>query len=334
VTLSRTHILAILTLYAIILGLRILVEVVGPLGPITGQLLTLLAFYIALGQAFNIFLGMTGYVDFGYVAFMALGMYGMASGVVRAYEAGLPGYYGIVFGLIQTITLTSLLALIVGGIALRLRGAYFAIATISVNEGLRYLVEGLDIWEGSRGLIVSGPLIRLFGSEGFSLLATIISDIMVFSVALLALVISIVFLNTRIGYALKAIREDEDAARVMGVNTTMYKVLAFTTSGILGGLLGAAWSFKVASIYPPDAFNILYTIEAIILVMLGGAGTLAGPIVSGILYGSLKYFLAGVLPGFQLLVFAPILVAVIVVAPEGIVGALRAYIPVTRRFIA
>lgn len=333
-TLSRAHTLIPITLYAILLGLRLLIEITGPLGPITGQLLTLLAFYIALGQAFNIFLGMTGYVDFGYVAFIALGMYGMASGVVRAYEAGLPGYYGIAFGFIQTVAFTALLALAVGGIALRLRGAYFAIATISVNEGLRYLVEGLDLWGGSRGLIVSGPLIELFGSEGFSLLATIISDILVFGVALLALVVTAILLNTRIGYALKAIREDEDAAKIMGVNTTMYKILAFATSGILGGLLGAAWSFKIASIYPSDAFNILYTIEAIVLVMLGGAGTLAGPIVSGILYGALKYFLAGVLPGFQLLIFAPILITVIIAAPEGIVGALRTYLPTIRRFIA
>ena len=332
--LTRTHIMVILALYAIILALRIIVEFTGSLGPITGQLLTLLAFYIALGQAFNIFLGMTGYVDFGYVAFMALGMYGMASGIVRAYEAGLPGYYGVLLGLVQTIVFTVILALIVGGIALRLRGAYFAIATISVNEGLRYLVEGLDIWGGSKGLIVSGPLISLFGNRGYSLIATVASDIAVFLVALLALLITIIFLNTRIGYALRAIREDEDAARVMGVNTTMYKVLAFATSGVLGGLLGAAWSFKVAAIYPPDAFNIMYTVEAVILVMLGGAGTLTGPIVAGILYGSLKYALAGIIPGLQLLVFAPLLVAFIVLAPEGIIGGLRSYIPVTRRFLA
>lgn len=79
--------------------------------------------------------------------------------------------------------------------------------------------------------------------------------------------------------------------------------------------------FKIASIYPSDAFNILYTIEAIVLVMLGGAGTLAGPIVSSILYGALKYFLAGVLPGFQLLIFAPILITVIIAAPEGYSGS-------------
>jgi len=331
---SRIHILVVMALYAIILSLRILVELAGPIGPITGQLLTLLAFYIALGQAFNIFLGMTGYVDFGYVAFMALGMYGMASGIVRAYEAGLPGYYGLLLGLIQTLAFTTLLALIVGGIALRLRGAYFAIATISVNEGLRYLVEGLNIWRGSEGLIVSGPLIGVFGHKGYSIIATIASDLAVFSVALLALLATIVFLYTRVGYALRAIREDEDAARIMGVNTTMYKILAFTTSGVLGGLLGAAWSFKVAAIYPPDAFNILYTVEAIILVMLGGAGTLVGPIISGVLYGSLKYFLAGVMPGLQLLIFAPLLVALIVAAPEGIVGALRTYIPPMRRILA
>ncbi|MEM4558874.1 MAG: branched-chain amino acid ABC transporter permease [Acidilobaceae archaeon] len=328
------HLAVILVAYLIILSLRVITEVVGPIGPITAQLLTLIAFYVALGQAFNIFLGMTGYVDFGYVAFMALGMYGMATGIHRAMDAGFPGYIGLTLGLFQAIVFSIILALIVGGIALRLRGAYFAIATISVNEGLRYLIEGLDIWEGSRGLPLSGPLISVFGHEGFSILATVISDLGVFMVALLALIITYVFLGSRIGYALRAIREDEDTARIMGVDTTRYKIIAFSTSGVLGGLIGAMWSFKAATIYPPDAFNILYTVEAIVIVMLGGAGTLLGPLVSGTIYASSKYFLAGILPGFQLLIFAPLVLAIIILAPEGIVGALRYYIPPTRRFIA
>jgi len=125
--------------------------------PQYGQLVTLIIFYTALGQAFNIFLGMTGYVDFGYVAFLALGMYGGALAVKYAAEAGLPPALALALGPLIAVSLASMVALAVGGVALRLRGAYFAIATVGVNEGLRYLIEGAKIWvlRSGEGLRVS-----------------------------------------------------------------------------------------------------------------------------------------------------------------------------------
>ncbi|MDM7275524.1 MAG: branched-chain amino acid ABC transporter permease [Thermoprotei archaeon] len=328
----RAFLLTVFTLL-ILVALRFITEA-EPIGFITPQFVTFVMFYVALGLAFNIFIGMTGYVDFGYVAFMALGSYAMASAINRASSLSLPGYGAIILGLVETIVLTFILALIVGGIALRLRGAYFAIATISVNEGLRFLVDGLDIWGGSAGIYVSGPLIRLVGHEAYSFIALIVSDLLLYATAFIALIITFVYLNSRIGYALKAIREDEDAAKVMGVNTTFYKVLAFSTSGILGGLIGASWALKLAAVYPPEAFNIFYTVEAIVIVMLGGAGTFLGPIVGGAVYGGLKYVLSGYIPGYQLLIFAPILIAIIVMVPQGVIGFLRERSERLREFIA
>lgn len=326
-----------LILTAFVLLLFVILRFVSerePIGFITPQFVTFVMFYVALGLAFNIFLGMTGYVDFGYVAFMALGSYAMASAINSASALGLSGYGALILGLIKTIVLTFILALIVGGIALRLRGAYFAIATISVNEGLRYLIESLDIWGGSAGIYISGPLISLVGHDAYSFIALILSDIMLYVIAFLAFLITFIYLNSKIGYALRAIREDEDAAKVMGVNTTFYKVLAFSTSGILGGFIGAAWALKCAAVYPPEAFNVFYTVEAIVIVMVGGAGTFLGPIIGGIIYGGLKYALSGFMPGYQLLIFAPILIAVIVVAPQGVVGFLREKSERLRGFIA
>lgn len=122
------------------------------------QMVALLAFYCALGQSWNIFMGMTGYVDFGYVTFIALGTYGMALGIVGFYQTGLG--IGIIFiGLFLGLFLASLSALLEAGIALRLRGAYFAIACIGINEGLRHLIEGARIWGGSEGMIFWRELI-------------------------------------------------------------------------------------------------------------------------------------------------------------------------------
>jgi len=288
------------------------------------QLMAMIAFYCALGQVFNIFLGMTGYVDFGYVAFLGLGTYGMALSISRLSQVAALGIGIIIIGLILAVVMAALLSLAVGAVALRLRGAYFAIATIGVNEGFRYLIEGARIWGGSQGIIFSGQLKRAFGKETASALSTYWADVMVFSIAVIAAFITIYYMRAKIGYALTALREDEDAAKVMGINVTKYKIMAFVTSATLAGLLGAtAWALKLTYVFPPDAFEIHYTIEAIIIVLLGGAGTLLGPIVGGLIYGLSKYWLAVIIPGFQLLIFAPIILIIIVAFPEGVIGMVK-----------
>jgi branched-chain amino acid transport system permease protein len=288
------------------------------------QLVALLAFYCAIGQAFNIFLGMTGYVDFGYVAFMGVGTYGMALSISHLHQVQWLGMGIIVIGLLLALVMASLLSIAVGAVALRLRGAYFAIATIGVNEGFRFLIEGAKIWGGSEGIIFSGQLTQAFGRETASALSTLWADIFLFFIAGIAALITIYYMRGKIGYALTALREDEDAAKVMGINVTKYKIIAFITSASLAGLVGAAaWALKLTYVFPPQVFEIHYTVECIIIVLLGGAGTLLGPVVGGLVYGLTKYWLTVIVPGFQLLIFAPIIIVIIVAFPEGIVGVLK-----------
>ena len=295
----------------------------GLIFPGQWQLVAQLAFYCALGQAFNLFMGMTGYVDFGYVAFLGIGTYGMAISISGLADKGL-GLGVIVIGLILSVVFAVLLSLAVGAVALRLRGAYFAIATIGVNEGFRYLVEGARIWNGSEGIIFSRQLRDSVGEQAAMALATFWADVMVFGVAVIATVLTIVYMRGKIGYALAALRMDEDAAKVMGINVTRFKIIAFITSAALAGALGAtAWAVKLTYVFPADVFAIHYTVEAIIIVLLGGAGTLLGPIVGGLIYGVSKYYLAVYIPGFQLLVFAPVIIFVIVMFPEGTVGMIK-----------
>lgn len=288
------------------------------------ELMAMLAFYCALGQAFNIFLGMTGYVDFGYVAFMGVGTYGMALAITRLVHFKGLGIGLIIIGLCLAMVMSTLLALAVGAVALRLRGAYFAIATIGVNEGFRYFIEGAKIWNGSEGIIFMAQMNEAFGREMASALSTFWADVLVLIIAALAAFVTLHYMRSKIGYALTALREDEDAAKVMGINVTKFKIIAFITSAIFAGLLGAAaWAIKTPYVFPPEVFEIHYTIEAIIIVLLGGAGTLLGPVVGGLIYGISKYYLAIILPGFQLLIFAPIIIIIIVLFPEGTVGMLK-----------
>ncbi|MBW1740455.1 MAG: branched-chain amino acid ABC transporter permease [Deltaproteobacteria bacterium] len=288
------------------------------------QLMAMLAFYCALGQAFNIFLGMTGYVDFGYVAFLGVGTYGMALGITKLAHVEELGIGIIIIGLALAVVMATLLSLAVGAVALRLRGAYFAIATIGVNEGFRYFIEGAKIWNGSEGMIFTAELNQIFGRETASALSTFWADVLVLIIAAAAAFVALYYMKSKIGYALTALREDEDAAKVMGIHVTKYKIIAFITSAVFAGLLGAsAWALKTPYVFPPEVFEIHYTVEAIIIVLLGGAGTLLGPLVGGLIYGLSKYYLSIVLPGFQLLIFAPIIILIIVFFPEGIVGMLK-----------
>jgi len=287
------------------------------------QLIAMLAFYCAVGQAFNLFMGMTGYVDFGYVAFLGIGTYGMAIAVSRWFGQEL-GLWLLGVGLLMAIGMATLLSLAVGAVALRLRGAYFAIATIGVNEGFRYLIEGARLWNGSEGIIFTAQLNEAFGRDLANALATYWADVALFVIAAFAAFLTLVFLRSKIGYALTAVRTDEDAAKVIGINVTKFKIIAFVTSASLAGMIGAvAWALKLTYVFPPDVFEIHYTVEAIIIVLLGGAGTLLGPIVGGLIYGLSKYYLAVILPGFQLLIFAPIIIVIIVLFPEGTVGVLK-----------
>ncbi|MBN1141896.1 MAG: branched-chain amino acid ABC transporter permease [Deltaproteobacteria bacterium] len=309
-------ILPVAATYALLLG-------IGVVSPDHWQLIAQLAFYCALGQAFNLFMGMTGYVDFGYVAFLGIGTYGMAVSIYTLSDKGL-GIGVVLIGLVLAAIFSLGLSLAVGAVALRLRGAYFAIATIGVNEGFRYLLEGARIWNGADGIIFSRHLRQGVGRQTAMALSTWWADILVFGVAFLAAVLTLVYMRNKVGYALLALREDEDAAKVMGINVTRYKIIAFITSAILAGLLGAsAWALKLTYVYPSDVFAIHYTVEAIIIVLLGGAGTLLGPIFGALTYGAAKYFLAIVLPGFQLLIFAPVIIAIIVLFPDGTVGLLK-----------
>jgi len=297
---------------------------IGKTLPGMWQLMAMLSFYCAVGQAFNIFLGMTGYVDFGYVAFMALGTYGMALSIAHLYQIEWLGIGIIVIGFVLAILMSGLLSVAVGAVALRLRGAYFAIATIGVNEGFRYLIEGAKLWGGSEGIIFSKQLTEAFGRGVANKLSTFWADVFVLFIAAIAALVTLCFIRGKIGYALTALREDEEAAKVMGINVTKYKIIAFITSASFAGLIGAtAWALKLTHVFPPEVFEISYTVECIIIVLLGGAGTLLGPIVGGLIYGLSKYWLTVIVPGFQLLIFAPIIILIIVAFPEGVVGMFK-----------
>jgi branched-chain amino acid transport system permease protein len=307
------------------LGIYLALMATAFTAPEYSKLIASVAFFMALGQAVNIFVGLTRYVDFGYVAFLAMGAYGV--GVVLTYLPGL-GLAALPVGIALGVAMAAALAAVVGAIALRLRGAYFAIATIGVNEGLKHLIVGANIWGGGAGLILSSAMFREFGRETALFLSTVGSTTLILVAGALAVVAMYLIQSSRAGYALAAVRQDEDAAKVMGINPTKYKLLAFMTSASLSGLLGASY-FAVGNmqVFPENVFFIEYILDGMAVMFLGGAATVTGPIVGGLIYYFARDLVGQVWPGAQALVTALLVFIIVVLLPRGIVGTLRLYLP-------
>ncbi|MEM0463124.1 MAG: branched-chain amino acid ABC transporter permease [Pyrobaculum sp.] len=313
------------------LGTYLLLMALAFVFPQYSKLIASIAFFMALGQAVNIFVGLTGYVDFGYVAFLAMGAYGL--GVTVYYMTWL-GILALPLGLLLGVSLAASLASLVGAIALRLRGAYFAIATIGVNEGVKHLIVGANIWGGGAGLILSSSMFQAFGRDTALFLANVGSTVLILATGLIAVVAMYLIQASKAGFALAAIRQDEDAAKVMGINPTKYKLMAFMTSASLSGLLGAAYfSLGNMQVFPENVFFVEYILDGLAVMFLGGAGTVTGPIIGGLIYFGVRYLVGIYLPGLQALVTALIVFLVVVLMPKGVVGTLREFIPSLRSLL-
>jgi branched-chain amino acid transport system permease protein len=277
--------------------------------------------FVALATAWNLIGGFTGYPWFGQVGFFGLGAYVTA---LCMYHLHLSFWLSLALsGLVA-----GLFAGLVGAPLLRLKGHYFAIATLGVAEGLREVVLNLpQLTGGGGGLTIPalGPdaPTRWLGNDGFYLLFLAIAA----GVVAVALAVS----RSRAGYALRAVNQDEDAAAAMGINTTLTKTLAFTAAATLTGVVGSAQAFQIQAIYPEPSFDTRITELAVIMVMIGGAGTVLGPVLGAIAvqYGS--EWLREHYTTAHTFILGGLIVLTVVLLPQGIVNYLADAVK-TRRF--
>ncbi len=270
---------------------------------------------VALASSLNILLGYTGYVSFGHIVFFGLGgylgFYLMSVHDIPFYLAALVGGAG-----------SGLLALLLGRAILRLRGAYFALATIGVNEAARSFFKNFEPFGGPVGMRLN---FRVYDNYGGAAQALWITFGTLVGLTLLILIVSYLVKNSKFGLGLLAIRENEDAAQVMGVVAPNAKSWAYVLSAIFPGMIGVLFFFKNGTIEPNFAFRLHQSIEMIVMVMLGGQGTVLGPILGGVGYQRLRGTLL-VTPLFkdiQLSVAGGLLLLIILFVPAGIVGWLR-----------
>ena len=259
-----------------------------------------------LAQGWNIIGGYAGYASFGNSVFYGLGSYGVAIAMVQ-WE--LPFGVGMVFGVLLAVAFALLLGLPV----LRLRGHYFAIATLALSQVMAAIVSNVGIAGQNIGLVLP-PLNndRLFYELALGLL--VIATLTIWWLT-----------RSRFGFGLIAIRENEEGAAVMGVNTTLYKVLAFALSGVFSALAGGIHAYWITFLDPESAFDISLNVKMIIMAVFGGAGTVLGPIVGALSLSAISEVLASEVTSIAGLFFGLVIVAAVVLMPRGLADMLRRF---------
>ncbi len=289
------------------------------LGTYLSEVMTTVGLFVLMGLGLNMAVGLAGLLDLGYVSNFAVGAYVMGlltSTGPLGFEArtglGLPSFWLVLPVSILSAMFTGfVLALPV----LRMRGDYLAIATLGFGEIIRLLA--LSDWlkpliGGAQGMLFI-PQVKLFG---LTLGGPQQLYYLVFAACLLVLFVSVRLNNSRTGRQWMALREDEDVAAAMGINTIMTKIVAFTLSAASGGLAGAIFAAKLGAIFP-HSFNLIISINVLSLIIVGGMGSIPGIVVGALALVGLPELLRE-FSEFRLLIYGALLIVMMLVRPEGL----------------
>ncbi|MGD0791736.1 MAG: branched-chain amino acid ABC transporter permease [Terriglobales bacterium] len=287
--------------------------------------LILMAIAIILASNLNLMIGYTGYVNFGHIVFYGLG------GYVGLYLTTVRGWNLVLSALVAGVVV-SLCAFLFGLAVLRLRGAYFALATIGILEAVQAFVSNFNPWGRATGMYLS---FESYQPLGGAMRALWIIYYLIIAVMALSMILSLAIKNSKFGLGLFAIREDENAAVVLGVNATMYKAIVYSVSAFLPAVAGALMFYKNGMIDPSSAFEFMLSLEGIVMLMLGGQGSVMGAFLGGALYEKLRSYLltSPALSNFHLVIAGGLLLVVVLFAPGGLIGWVYRLVPRVRKVI-
>lgn len=284
-------ILAIFALFALLMQ-------TGVINSYYESVLFTICINIILAVSLNLVIGICGQFSLGHAGFMAIGAY--SAGVVSKM---IPGYGGMLLGILAGFAISAVAALIVSIPTLRLRGDYLAIATLGFGEIIRILIMNMKITNGAAGLtgipqLTTWPLLYL---------CTVIS-----------VIICTNFMRSAQGRACIAIREDEIAAEAMGINTTRYKVMAFVVGAILASLAGSLFA-NYFFVLNPNQFTFNKSIDILVMVVFGGMGSMSASVLAAILIGLLNMYLQQ-FTDLRMIIYGAALVLMMIFKPSGILG--------------
>ena len=270
--------------------------------------------FVVLATAWNILGGYTGYVNFGSAAFFALGAYATVF-LHKFYPLPIPLLI-VIGGIVSGIV-----GLGMGYLTLRLRGAFFAIATLALAVVLQTLVVNWDYVGGSRGAYIIRP-------NDIAVIGPYIQYLFLLMLALVVIALTIArgIERSQLGYGFATIRDDELAAEASGVPTLRLKLIATTLSGALMGMAGAPFPYYIGYLQPSSAFGLEYAVNSIAMPMIGGTTSWVGPLIGAVLLGSLQQIATVTISSaVNLLIVGLLLVGFVIIAPNGIIGLVQGW---------
>jgi branched-chain amino acid transport system permease protein len=295
-----------------------LILLVALLPPLVGnywtQILGDIGIYVMLGIGLNVVVGFAGLLDLGYVAFYAIGAYGYA--LLASPQFGIHIPFWVM--LPACVAFAAIGGTLLGIPVLRMRGDYLAIVTLGFGEIIRIVLNNLDpVTNGPRGLLrIDPPMIGDF---------VVNSPARWYYMVLAGIIISVFIAdrlnNSRIGRAWIAMREDQDAAAIMGINILKYKLLAFTIGASFAGIGGAIFASRQGSVFPEN-FSLMVSINVLCLIIIGGMGSIPGVILGAVVLIGLPEVLREV-QQYRMLAFGGLLVAMMIFRPTGLIPSAR-----------
>jgi branched-chain amino acid transport system permease protein len=274
------------------------------------RLLGMIFLWIGKTGCWNIISGYTGYIDFG-----AVGYYGIGSYVTALLMS--KGHAPFLVSILVSGLVSALIALPIGLPTLRLRGAYFGIATLAFAEAMKQIIlefdktAGVNFFEGPHGITLPiGPKNEVFYYIGFGVMVVVIG-------------IAYWIKRSKFGYALRAIHEAEHAAELSGVDTLRAKVEAYMIGAFFLGLIGGIEAYWLTYINPHMVFDVFLTIQMVVMSLLGGIGTVFGPVVGASFLTVIFELLHRDFPYTYTIIIGFIIVVVVLLMPQGIVGTLK-----------
>ncbi|MHB8620815.1 MAG: branched-chain amino acid ABC transporter permease [Chloroflexota bacterium] len=298
------------------LGLTVLI-VLSPfvVGPYWLRNITEIMMFVALTVGINLIAGYTGYAAFGNVMFFGIGAYAVAVLEVQFHQS-------FFAGMLFAVVLSAAFAWAIGYPVLRIKGHYFAIATLGINGALLETANNLGLTNGAAGLSVK-PL-----SLGPGIPSPVVNLWLMTVVAAIAMAINLAVDRSSLGYAFRAIRANEEGAAIVGIRVAHYKQVAWTLSAVVSALAGGVYSNWQGFIQPSDVFDIVLAVQFFVMMLLGGAGTSLGPFVGAVLVEVVSIEVWSHFLTLHLLILGLLIVLMVLFMPGGamsLIPRLRAW---------
>jgi branched-chain amino acid transport system permease protein len=274
------------------------------------RVLTSVFMFAVMAESWNILAGFCGYPSFGNVVFFGLGAYTTCVLMVKLHQ---PFLVGVIGGAI----LCAIYAIVLGFPILRLKGHYFAVATLGLAEATKELVTNLEkITKGSEGIslpIIPGDVKIIYAAFYFGM----------FGVMIVTILFTHWMSKRRLGYAFQAIRADEEAALVTGINTAWYKTIAWAVSALFTGLVGGIYAYWTAFINPEGVFNVGITVKMLVMTFLGGPGTVLGPIFGAFIFEALSEIVWSHFINIHAAFLGALIIVVVIFMPGGFMKLMK-----------